>query len=368
LDAGKALAKKFGCDNVLTSILDFNPAIDFVGMKPVTKRIPRTKTTPTEMTIDENDGTITPIRSRAPSTTTILGTPVRDHHTQQEATPNHKTLPPFGLSKRLFDEENTQRDFFETLYSRKKTKAEDTSNLENLDYQLFENVQDSLTEKRHAILMHLFIQEDSDYSTALFFELIKLKSNPTKIDLEFVLDEEGGSLIHWAAACGRVGLVKLLISHGAKVTDICGRGVTPLMKALESIGNFSLNTMDALLKLLGPSVFIADKEGRTALHYACILSRFRSKREVSTYYMECIASYLEDTRFSSNSPLINFVDAADTNGDTALHISCRYKNHKNVALLVNLNASNEIENAAKETAMTLSIYDFRLQQLMVFIY
>lgn len=365
MDAGKALAKKFGCDILLSPILDFNPAIDFVGMKPVTKRIPRTKTTPTEINIDEIDGTLTPVRSRAPSAATVLGTPVRDHHTQQEATPSNRISPTFGLSKRLFDEENTQRDFIESVYSRKKTKAEDSSDLENIDYN--EYIHESLTEKQHAILMHLFIQDDSDHSTSLFFELVKLKTDPTKIDLNLVLDKDGGSLLHWAAACGRIRLVKLLIFHGAKVTDICGDGVTPLMKALESIRNFSLNSMDALLTLLGPSVMLADKKGRTALHYACILSRFRSKREVSTYYMECIASYLEDTRFSINSPLNHFADTADTNGDTALHISCRYKNHKNVALLVNMNASIEIENAAKETALSLSTYDFRLQQLMVYI-
>jgi ankyrin repeat protein len=320
---------------------------------------------------------ITPSRSRTASTVIQLGSPTRTNViTQQEPTPGaasvmeNEYLSPSLPAKRLFDEENTQRDFFESVYSRKRTRTGESNQLDEIipEKSTFNSLKISVTEKRHAILMHLFVEEDSDYSTLMFLDMVKKPDDSKSIDLNFVLDNENCSLLHWAASCGRIKIVKLLIDHGDKINKTADHGVTPLMKALESVRNFSLQSMDALLSMLGPSIFTADVQGKTALHYANILSRYRSKREVSTYYMESMASYINDTRLATNSPFIAFIDAVDDNSDTALHLACRYKNHKNVALLVSLGASKDIENSAKESPLTLSKYDFRLQQLMVFIF
>jgi ankyrin repeat protein len=124
--------------------------------------------------------------------------------------------------------------------------------------------------------------------------------------------------------------------------------------------------MDELLTMLGPSIFTADESGRTALHYAAGLSRYRSKRAMASYHMDCMARYIEETRSATNSPTIAFVDNTDENMDTALHIACRYRNHKCVMLLLQLGASKEVKNKDGETARDLCKYDYRLLRLLVF--
>ena len=129
LEDGIQLAEKYGVRNTLEPILDFNPAEDPVGTKPISKRVPRVKGL--TATGDLDGQARTPVRSRAASVVTPAGSPARTlTATRQEPTPISRefvrerqfTLP-ISLNKRMFDEDNARKEFFESVYSRKRTKT-----------------------------------------------------------------------------------------------------------------------------------------------------------------------------------------------------------------------------------------------------
>jgi hypothetical protein len=376
LEAGKKLARKYNVDQLLQPILEFNPAEDNVGTKPALKRLPRPKSS------EEFDiiGTIeyphikTPVRSRVASAATPGVSPTRAEFGQQEPTPHSKEyirerefVLPTTLTKRLFDEENAQRDFFDSVYARKRTRTSE-SYIESEEHEIPVVVTKftSKEERKQMIMMHIFVEEDSEYNTLLFDQLIKDEQIESGYDLEIKLDDSNGTLLHWAAAYGRISLVELLISKGMKVNVRSDGDITPLMHAIDSVRNYSNKSMDRLLNLLGESLFSVDSEGRTALHYVNHLCRFRSKQQMSAYYMECIAHYIEDARLASKSPFIGFVDLPEhKTKSTALHIACHYRCHKNAAMLIRLGAAKTLENSKGETAISLSANDYRLLYLMV---
>ena len=371
MEAGNALAQKYDVQNALQVILEFNPAEDPVGTKPIAKRAARAKISSGDLEAHSR----TPVRSRAPSVATPAGSPTRIITAkQQEPTPIYRefvrerqfTLPT-TLTKRMFDEDNARKEFFDAVYSRKRSKTVDSITPVENEVKIPDpiKVTDSYQFDDHkTLLMHIFVNEDSDYNSALFEQM--LNSYGREIEtLQLELGPKKGTLLHWAAAYSRVKLAKLFICKGIKINVADENGVTPLMEALSTTRSFANQTMDDLLNLLGPSLFAADKHGRTALHYVNDLSKFRSKQKVSTYYMECITRYIEDTRMATNSPLIAFIDAQDHEMNTALHLACYNRNHKNAALLIRLGASKLIENQKKETPKSLSAHDFRLINLMV---
>jgi hypothetical protein len=387
LQAGHSLAKRYQVDHLIDNILRFNPDVDHLSAKPPTRRIARP---PKQEKVGDDEDEVSPVfefpmarttpaRSRQPSTASALSPPIFSN--QQEPTPNYHTeIPPQEpfqyepslIAKRLFDEELTQRDFFDSVYSKRSRVRTHTIEAAEVDTESVTVVAQpnlsnlSREQKNKELMLHLFVEADSEIHTQKFVGLIRDQIEPNTLLVNLTLDEEGNSLLHWAASCGRIEIVRFLVHHGVKVNIIAKGGVTPLLKAIESNRNYSNQSMDELLTMLGPSLFTADDMGRTALHHVAALSRYRSKRAMASYYMECMARYIEETRTATNSPTIAFVDTCDNNHDTALHIACRYRNHKCVMLLLQLGASKELQNSNEETALDLCKYDYRLLRLMVF--
>jgi ankyrin repeat protein len=379
------LAQRYQVDHLIDSLLSFDPAVDHLGTKPPTRKVPRP---PKQEKIEDDEEEIspqfeypmartTPARSRQHSTASALSPPTFSN--QQEPTPTYyqevtqqdaENYVPSLVAKRLFDEELTQRDFFDSVYSKRSRVRTTTTDSVQRDVPVIDKTTDfshlSRDQKNRELMLHLFVEQDSELNTQNFVGLIRDKVEPNTLLVNLILDEQEHTLLHWAASCGRIEIVRLLVHHGVKVNIPAKGGVTPLMKAIESNRNYANQSMDELLTMLGPSLFTADESGRTALHHAAALSRYRSKRAMSSYYMQCIARYIEDTRSATNSPTIAFVDTADNSQDTALHIACRYRNHKCVMLLLQLGASKDLKNNNEETAQDLCKYDYRLLRLMVF--
>ena len=78
-------------------------------------------------------------------------------------------------------------------------------------------------------------------------------------------DGEGNTALHWAAWCGKLGAVSLLIDRGSEVECRNNLGMTPL-----HVGVHRYSDLDALRVLIthGASVDSRDNRGRTPLHYA----------------------------------------------------------------------------------------------------
>ena len=329
----------------------------------------------------------TPIRSRAPSSTTIESpaNSVIGGSKHQEPTPKYpteiatKSEPyPFAsiptlpsVSRKLFDDEPAQHHFFSSVYNRRrKIKVDENGfgvdDIENYNYSpLSKPPKFTPSTRRQELLLHIFSKEDNGLNNAYFFEILRSETDKTKFDVDLVLDDKESTSLHWAVACGRLNLAKLLIARGATVMKVAKDGETSLMKAITCHAPFSNRSMDSILVLLGSSLFAVDEKKRTALHYAVLLSKYRSKRALSNYYMECISNFIEDTKKTSKISFSSFMDSVDVNGDSALHIACRYRNHRITFLLLSLGASKTIQNSAGETAFSLSAGDPRLKKLMV---
>lgn len=370
-------------EDALSVILDFDPAVDPVGTKPIVKKQPKAriqtsesimKKTEEDISPIENDGQRrTPARSRAPSLASGFASPVRPNYIaiKQEPTPNyysenliHNLEIPSTLSQRLFDEENTQRDFFDSVYARRYRHEQiepEQHETVPIDYSRL-----TVEQRRKAIMLHLYIEQDSPESTAKFVDLIRDPKYPENIMADFLLDDENNTLLHMAASYGRIELVRLLISKGVKINVTCKNDVTPLMRAIQISTNLTTSTMNELLSLLGPSIFATDAFGSTCLHYAAKLSQFRSKRKLSTCYMGCLLKYIQETKVATNSDV--GLDSVDQNGDSAFILACRYRNHKAALLLFNQGASKTLENKQKESAASIAQYDYRLLKMMVIYY
>ncbi|KAJ3320637.1 hypothetical protein HDV06_005155 [Boothiomyces sp. JEL0866] len=391
LEAGKSLAEKYQVDDMLSPLLNFNPDTDFVGSKPPAIRRQSSKkgesitplSKPAQLNIPDSDSKtiadtdfnlrITPTRSRVPSAATLNNSPKRISPANQEPTPqypndeNDYSPPRYSSSIRLFDEDASQTGFLKSVRARRLPSPEGVA--PDIDEYDFKPILDtplilSTAEKKQKILMHIYIEEDDDVCNAIFFEYIRSIDEPLKFDMDLVLDDMGNTPLHWAAACGKVNLVRLLLKKGADPLSLANNDETALMRAVKFSSNYHNQCMGELIALLESSLLNVDANGETVLHHIAQLSNFRSKRSISHYYMRCISEYIENNRLSANPKFQDFLDAQNQIGDTALHIACRYTNHLIVAMLLEFGASRDIANNEEETATSLSLYDMRLRKVM----
>lgn len=457
METGRALAMRYGVDEILSPILNFNPDVDFVGIRPHMVRKPAAPK-PTAAQIEaamrngttdlnalarqrsmsgfegnsgmsqrrqsadisgntEDGGTVTPpngtglggsndysshasqsfsnrfgnhsisigenalakrtpARSRVASSATILTSPVDLNSMHQEATPHyvqdHSRMDgQFNplVSRRLFDEDSTQHQFFSTIYTKRKTRIRTASDFVATDIDNYDFAPSTATrglsveQKKKEILMCIFTQEDNGLNNAYVFELLRSTEDASIFNTELPLDHRNSQALHWAAACGRLNLVRLLIMRGGKAINTADDGETPLIRAINNISPFTERCMPDLIRLLAPSFLIADAKKSTALHHIANLSKVRSKRVISQYYMQSAAAFIVEFKSAQNCDA--FIDSGDESGDTALHIACRHRNHALVYSLLSIGASKTIENLQSETPTSLSAYDPRLKKLMV---
>ena len=212
IDIGKQLAEKYGVLDKLLIIFDFNPSEDPVGTKPIPKKL-RAKMSSGEL----EQLSRTPVRSRAPSEVTPANSPSR-LIMKQEPTPMHReftrerqfTLPTV-LSKRSFDENNARKEFFESVYSRKRSRTTDSlTPLEPMELIIPDPIK---IDDQKTLLINIFVNEDTDYNCQLFEQMLKSFGRNVE-NMQLQLGEKKGTLLHWAAAYSRVKLVQLFIEKG----------------------------------------------------------------------------------------------------------------------------------------------------------
>ncbi|MGZ3721514.1 MAG: ankyrin repeat domain-containing protein [Bdellovibrionales bacterium] len=235
-------------------------------------------------------------------------------------------------------------------------------------------------------------------------------------------DENGGAIFHWLADNDNAVLAKSMIGAGlTKGLDTFDRDHRlPLHlaqseemakalwseQALESVDNNGQTPLirmadtnkPALLFIAGKvcqghglwSLFytnpinVADKSGKTALHYAAInanvesIDRLLSCVEITLDVKDALqrtplhyaptglrnahtATYallIKNQNFArSEKDRKRFLDAQDVNGDTAMHIAARCENPRVVSLLIYFGANRELRNLKGETPEKQSSFD-----------
>ncbi|KAI8977100.1 hypothetical protein BDF20DRAFT_821551 [Mycotypha africana] len=163
---------------------------------------------------------------------------------------------------------------------------------------------------------------------------------PRDLDLNVIIDDEGHTSLHWAAAMARIKIVKLLIDNGADIYRVNYKGQTALMRSVLFTNNFDVKTFDSLLDLLRSTIFNIDKRDQTVFHHTAAMSDWKGKIYASRYYMECLINKLKNNQ----SELISILNVQDTNGDTALTIASKIGNRRLIKLLIEAGASTEIAN------------------------
>ncbi|KAG0162810.1 hypothetical protein DFQ28_000739 [Apophysomyces sp. BC1034] len=191
-------------------------------------------------------------------------------------------------------------------------------------------------------LLQYFISDDPSVPPLL-------QQLPRDLDVNVIIDDEGHTSLHWAAALGRINIVKLLVNHGADIYRVNYKGQTALMRSVLFTNNFDIKSFQQLLEMLQQTIFNIDKKDQTVFHHVAATASWKGKVHASRYYMDCLVVKLANNR----SELISILNVQDVYGDTALTIASRIGNKKLVRLLVDAGASGVIAN---EEGMTSQDY------------
>ncbi|KAL9542951.1 hypothetical protein MBANPS3_008345 [Mucor bainieri] len=188
-------------------------------------------------------------------------------------------------------------------------------------------------------LLQYFISDDSGIPAILL-------RPPADLDVNVIIDDEGHTSLHWAAAMGRLKLVSILIDLGADIYRVNYKGQTALMRSVLFTNNFDAKSFLFLIDMLKKTIFNIDKKDQTVFHHVAATASWKGKVHASRYYMECLI----ETLASNQSELISILNVQDVYGDTALSIAARIGNKKLVRLLIDAGASAEIANEEGMTA------------------
>lgn len=173
-----------------------------------------------------------------------------------------------------------------------------------------------------------------------------LINTPADLDVNLVIDDEGHSSLHWAAAMAKIKILRILLKLKADVVRGNDAGQTALIRSVMFSNNFENSTFPETLEILKDSIFTPDHERRTVLHHIMLTAGCRGKVHAARYYMECVIDQISRSR-ERYLALVNLVDVT---GDTALGIAARLANKRLVKLLLEVGADPTIKNNVGKSA------------------
>ncbi|KAI8577975.1 hypothetical protein K450DRAFT_249315 [Umbelopsis ramanniana AG] len=195
--------------------------------------------------------------------------------------------------------------------------------------------QDTSGERHRSALMAIFLNDDPNHIP----ELLKSQEIPQDFNTELVIDDQGHTALHWAAALAREQVVELLLKRGAHVLRTNYAGETALMRACMVVNNYEQKTFQHLLSSLERSLLVADNNDRTFLHHIALTSAIEGREEAASYYLHCTVKLL-----SERKNMQGLLDLQDINGNTALNIAARGGSQRLVEQLMEAGASTQLTN------------------------
>lgn len=127
--------------------------------------------------------------------------------------------------------------------------------------------------------MAIFLADDSG-------TIPELLRDDHGIDINLIIDDQGHTAVHWAASLARINTLDFLISKGADVCRVNYAGETPLMRTVMMTNAFENNTFPSILKLLAPSLQLADHKDRTVFHHVALSSGMPGRAQAAAYYTQ----------------------------------------------------------------------------------
>ena len=180
---------------------------------------------------------------------------------------------------------------------------------------------------------------------------------PQNFDINFLIDDQGHTSLHWATALANLPLIRLLLDLGANTTIYNNLGINCVTKAVFYNNCYKQKVFGDVIKLLKECLITPDMNRRLPIHYLVELSVNPSKDQtVISYYIEVIL----DTLSKENPELLkSCLDFQDSLGNTSLHLAALNLNVTLWNKLSSLGAAMDISNSDGETPVSiLSKFNF----------
>lgn len=191
-------------------------------------------------------------------------------------------------------------------------------------------------EKYRAILMTTFLNDDVNQIPPL----LTGPTLPQDMDIDLIIDDQGHTALHWAAALARIQVLELLIQKQADVRRVNYNGESALVRAVIVTNNYDRQSFPHLLHILHNAIPLVDRKNRTLLHHIAIAAGIRGRGPASHYYMECLFEWIA----RNGGDFSSLIDVQDKNGDTALTITARIGDRYLAKFLIDVGANRELEN------------------------
>ncbi|KAI8973752.1 hypothetical protein BDF20DRAFT_907173 [Mycotypha africana] len=194
------------------------------------------------------------------------------------------------------------------------------------------SAEDPFYEDHRNLLMSVFLPDDHEEEAPSLLSTAILTKD---INIDLVIDEQGHTALHWAAALGRVRIVDLLIKNGANVCRVNYEGETPLMRAAMIACCYERKCFSEMVELLSESITITDKKGRTVLHHIVQTAAVEGYVDAAVYYMKRFVKALRPKKMI----LRNIINVKDTHRqESALAIALRLECQDIVDILIKTGA------------------------------
>ncbi|KAJ1897215.1 transcriptional regulator swi6, partial [Coemansia sp. IMI 209127] len=117
-------------------------------------------------------------------------------------------------------------------------------------------------------------------------------SQSPKVNVDLVIDEQGHTAVHWAAALARIQVLDLLLYRGADARILNDDGESALVRAVQVTNNYENQTFPDLLELLHDTIPLTDKNNRTVLHHISLAAVGDNREKAARYYADCLLSWI----------------------------------------------------------------------------
>ena len=212
-------------------------------------------------------------------------------------------------------------------------------------------------ERHRACIMSWFYNSNNKNSYEMLYPHTMF---PFDFEIDLVLDTQGHTALHWAAALGNIGLLNLLIQKGAKVDHLNNSGESALIRSVMVSYNHEQQTFPELIISLKDVMFIPDRKNRTLLHHICLSFNPKAKTQSCVYYMQCLLEYLANAQYDEqvssqmihseilfvDNALQNWINSQDVCGDTAINIAARLGSKQLYDMLLLAGANADIANGS----------------------